>query len=248
MIDLLSYFAKESIMLFTEIHHKEIDSTHKFALRELDSLIKEPCVITAECQTDGIGTKGRSWQSPLGKSISATFIFSANTKHPLQNIAQLLILSIISILKTLDFDPLFKWPNDLLLSEKKVGGAMASVEGKHVVVSCGLNVNMLENDFGKVDYTATSLLLEKGEEIDLEMLEQMIIQVFGIYLERFLNEGFTPFLEEFKNHLAYVGSIVTVDKTKGIVKGLDPLGRLILLVDGKETTLSSGTLRPIGQS
>jgi BirA family biotin operon repressor/biotin-[acetyl-CoA-carboxylase] ligase len=229
--------------MFKKIHHKEIDSTHKYALRELKNLQDGFFVITADYQTAGIGRRGSKWTAAPRSSILATFIFPIPKNCPAHNLAQLLALSNLDVLESFSFHPLFKWPNDLLLSGKKISGVMGEIQGNMAIVSCGININNNQETLLNIDQLTTSLFLESGELFDLEKLENLIIFNFFSYLSRFFKEGFSPFFFDFDSHLAFKGSQVLIEGHTGILKGIDPMGRLLIETDLGEKKFSNGTLK-----
>jgi len=228
--------------MFKKIHHKEIDSTHKYALRELSHLQEGFFVITADYQTAGIGRRGSSWSAGRKSSLLATFVFPIPKSCPTHNLAQLLALSNLHVLETLSFSPLFKWPNDLLLSNKKVSGVMGEVQNNMAIVSTGININTDLATLSQIDQPCTSLFLESGYLFDLQKVEEKIISHFTSYLSYFLKEGFSSFLADLDSHLAFKGKQISIEGHSGILKGIDSFGRLIVETNAGEKTFSSGTL------
>jgi BirA family biotin operon repressor/biotin-[acetyl-CoA-carboxylase] ligase len=231
--------------MFRKIHHKEIDSTHKYALRELTNLKDKFFVITADFQTAGVGRRGTTWNAGRKSSILATFVFPVSEKCPVHNLAQLLALSNLHVLETFSFHPLFKWPNDILLSDKKVSGVMGEMREGMAIISTGININTDRVTLSSIDQPTTSLFLESGHLFDLEKVEEKIILNFSSYLSHFFKEGFTPFLSTFASHLAFKGRQVSIEGKKGILKGIDPIGRLIVETLDGDSTFASGNLKII---
>jgi len=227
--------------MFKKIHFSSIDSTHKWALRNIDSLPPTPLFIHADYQTEGVGLKGDKWIAPTRTNLLATFVFPLTDDFPLQNIAQVLAHSTICLLEKLQFSPLFKWPNDLLLDNKKVGGVMAEVKNQSVFVSIGLNVNMHPKDLALVDQPATSLL-EQQKEYDLNQFTDMLINQFENDLYLFKQKGFTPFYKSFASHLAHIGKKASINNQIGTIKGLNEDGQLVLLCNNQKKLFATGSL------
>jgi len=173
-------------------HFPTLPSTHLWA-KEHASEIHEFTRITADEQTAGIGQFGKPWHSPLG-NLHATFCFTVpNGWQEVIHTAQLLALSVTRALPEIPLR--IKWPNDLLLDKKKVGGILAETlinKRTLVLASLGLNVHMKE--FGAIDQPATSLA---RYNLDLETLIQQITDQFSKDLDLFLKEGFGPFQKLF---------------------------------------------------
>jgi BirA family biotin operon repressor/biotin-[acetyl-CoA-carboxylase] ligase len=124
--------------------------------------------------------------------------------------------------------PMIKWPNDIVLNQKKICGILTEMQLKgteidYVVVGIGINVN--NQDFPEeISHIASSLSLELGKEIDRELLITEVWKQFAVYYNRFLQtKDISLFKEEYEN--------VLVNKNKR-VKVLDPLGEYIGIADG----------------
>ena len=185
------------------IHFEQVDSTNKWVKRNYQNLSSDQitCVI-ADLQTEGIGTRQRKWISPKGNLYVSLFFTLPKNCLFLPHLAQFASFCAALALRKLGFNPNIKWPNDLILSSKKVGGILAEIvelpEAKGVILGVGLNLNMSTEDLAHIDQPATSLKQESGtnwavDRVLLEFLEQ-----FKKAYPRFAEEGFTPFVEEFE--------------------------------------------------
>ncbi len=187
------------------IHFKTIDSTNIWVKANLNLLDKTKLnVISAEYQTDGVGRYHRKWESPPNVNVYLTFCFFLKTLPPYSGqISQLLALSTVDILKDFGFDPLIKWPNDLMLNKKKLGGILAEIvssPSEHAVIAgIGLNVNMAQEDLGRVNQPSTSLSAERGILFHIDEIQHLLIESFQSKLLLFLEEGFSSFQRDFQN-------------------------------------------------
>lgn len=197
-------------MHFMETIHKHfntIDSTNTWAklnchLFDLDKVT----LITADQQTGGRGRFNREWVSPPLENIYATFCFSIDkSRKDLGNIPQVLSLSAAKILKTYGFKPILKWPNDILLSNKKAGGILCETVSfeKHltVVIGIGLNINMSSELLEKIGRPATSLKVESGKTFQVKTVLKDLETQFIQDLEIFFEFGFKPFLDAYRNYI-----------------------------------------------
>lgn len=162
-----------------------IDSTNNWAKKHPAPPQHLLC-ITAEEQTAGRGQHARSWVSPRGVNLYASFCFCIPRHCPLlPELGLLLAQSLTAILKKRGFSPQIKWPNDILISNKKIAGILSeAVTGKEeiqVVLGIGINVNMSAADCLAIDQPATSLQLEALDKAPLsreallhELLEQFL--------------------------------------------------------------------------
>lgn len=143
--------------------------------------------------------------------------------------------------------PLVKWPNDLLIGDRKVCGILASVSvdpagAPVVVLGIGLNVNVEAADLPP---GATSLLIERGEAIDRpELLEAVLDQLTAMYCA-FLSRSFDVWWRRATGRLAYVGESVVVREhdrvVHGVVTGVGGGGELCLIgEDGARHVVVAG--------
>ena len=202
--------------------------------------------ITALEQTAGRGRFKRTWHSPKGQNIYATFYFTLPKSYAyLPHIAQTLSLSTAVVLQKKGFQPEIKWPNDILLCGKKVSGVLCELltfkDYIGAVIGVGLNVNMTDEDLAKVGQPATSLAQVSGRTWNLdEILTPLIFQYLSD-LETLEKGGFDAFYDKFNSLLAFKGETITCNlipnseeqKVQGTCTAIDHQGRL-------ELTLPSG--------
>jgi BirA family biotin operon repressor/biotin-[acetyl-CoA-carboxylase] ligase len=135
----------------------------------------EGAVALTEEQTEGRGRLGRTWHSPPGVSL----LFST-LLEPRVETARLPELTIVAgealreaIAHTTGLDPEIKLPNDILIGGRKTAGILAEAREGRVVLGIGVNVNLSKEALP--EETATSLLVEKGSEVDrVELLVEIL--------------------------------------------------------------------------
>ena len=222
-------------------HFKTIDSTNTWAKHHASEL--DPhliTLITADEQTAGRGRFKRHWESPSGLNIYATFCFFIEKhRQDIGNLPQILALATCRILEELHFQPQLKWPNDVLLSHKKVAGILCETtplsDNICVILGIGLNVNMAQEQLQNIDRPATSLLAEDGKVRQVEEVLQLLQHRFSSHLEQFIDEGFSPFLEAYKNILVHrQGDVIRFNDNRtlweGNFQGIAQDGGLNLLI------------------
>lgn len=147
------------------LYFEQCESTQ----RELPADAPEGAIAVAEEQTAGRGRLGRPWYAPPGKAV----LVSINLR-PKVDVARLPELSLVAgqaaadaIAETTGITPETQFPNDLLIDGRKVAGILAEARDGRVVLGIGINANLAEEELPtNVDKPATSLLVERGEEID----------------------------------------------------------------------------------
>src|SRR5579883_912370 len=108
------------------LHFTSIDSINTWAKQhahELDP--KALTCITADEQTTGRGQRDKTWFSPVGNLYMTFFFVLPQDFHFTSNLGQIFALSAAKVLKDFGFSPALKWPNDILLKEKKAGGILS---------------------------------------------------------------------------------------------------------------------------
>jgi BirA family biotin operon repressor/biotin-[acetyl-CoA-carboxylase] ligase len=164
------------------IHFESIDSTNSWAKRHLSSLERDRLtILCAQEQTAGYGQRGRSWISPKGEGLWASFCFQAKnvdvflyTRHMAD--------SLISLLAEEGITGQIKWPNDILVHQKKIAGILTEVSDDIVILGVGLNINMPEERFNEVNQPITSLFALTRKQFPVEGLLEKLAQYFKKYL------------------------------------------------------------------
>lgn len=229
--------------MIENIYLKKIDSTNLFAKqhkKEFDPQ-KITC-ITAEEQTQGYGQFQRKWFSPKGNLFSTFFFTLSKDIKDITTLAQIMGYTIASVFIEDNLSPTIKWPNDILLSCKKVAGTLCETNFTtsiiEVFLGIGINVNMQENELEKIDQPATSLFLETNSIYNLEDLLKKIQIKFSENLQAFKEKGFEPFHYPINNLLAYKNKKIILEngqrKWEGICHSINNRGELNLYLDSKE--------------
>jgi len=240
-------------------HFELIDSTNNWAKQHGESLDPRALtVITASAQTGGRGRFNRTWHSPVGLNIYATYtFFLKGLRADLGNLPQVLALSAAEVLEKEIGGIELKWPNDIQIRGKKLGGILSETTWIEkqllVVLGIGLNINMPQSLLDEIDRPATSLLGETGREGDVEVWLEQLTQKFHGNLEKFLGKGFAQFLKSYESRLCHRKGdrVKFYDNQKvweGLYIGLTEDGALRLEAEGKERVFIAGefVLEPRG--
>ena len=232
------------------IHHS-LDSTNAEALRAIDSGAAAPFVVTAERQTAGRGRRGRKWVSPFAENIYYSLVLRMDGgMRQLEGLSLVVGLAVLSALRAVGLsDAGLKWPNDVLVGNKKIAGILLELVGDpadvcHVVLGIGINVNM--RLASEVDQAWTSVFLESGRLVNRNTLISRLNDSLLMYLKRHAAEGFTAIQTEWEqNHLwqgREVSLIAGVHQVDGTVMGIDQQGALRMSVNGEVKVYSGGEL------
>ncbi len=238
---------------------ESIDSTNEY-LRS----IRQPKAIhfcLAEQQTAGRGRLGRTWHSPFGKNVylSCLYPFQKDISE-LAGLSLVVSLAILSTLKEFGIyeDTQVKWPNDILCRGKKISGTLIGVQAEshgasHAIIGIGINTNMLLDESGQISQLWTSMRYVTGDYLDRNLVCAALINQLQMYLQRFEQEGFTAFMQEWVAAEGMHGKQVAVktvgETVTGEAVGINPQGHLLLkLADGKVRAFSSGDTSIVKQS
>jgi len=178
---------------------EEIGSTNDYLLE--NSKKNKISICLTESQTKGRGRNSKEWQSPKYENIYMSISFSTN--QDLKFFSSFSLVTALSVQKALTkhkFDTKIKWPNDIYINSKKVGGILIETLNKDknniVVVGIGLNVFMKSNS--KIDREWTSLILEnESMSIDRNKIISDIVNELLVDKKTFEERGFGVFSNEF---------------------------------------------------
>ncbi|OGP71364.1 MAG: biotin--[acetyl-CoA-carboxylase] ligase [Deltaproteobacteria bacterium RBG_13_58_19] len=238
------------------IHHFEtLPSTNDLA-KELGSRnAPEGTLVVAESQSRGRGRLGRDWDSPPGLGLYVSLLL--RPPLPPTEMPRITLTVAVAVVRALKraagVAPGIKWPNDLLVQGKKVGGILTEMETesdriRHLVVGLGLNVNNREFP-PPLHLTATSLALATGASFSRRLILQAWLEEFEALYDLFLNQDFAVILEEWRQYNVTLGRTVTVRQGPREISGLalEVAGDGALLIrqeTGEIVRVTSGEIAP----
>jgi BirA family biotin operon repressor/biotin-[acetyl-CoA-carboxylase] ligase len=236
-------------------HFFKTDSTNRVALELGHAGEPEGAVVLAEEQTAGRGRAGRLWSSERAAGIYVTLLLRpklAPVQAPLLTMmAGLSAHAAVEAVTGLAVD--LKWPNDLIIGGKKVGGILTEMHAepgqvRFVIVGIGLNVNQ-EKFPGELASMATSLRMEVGKtQPRMELLVRLLREFESDY-NRMLREGVASVVKRFEVISSYAhGKRVRVtngtESYLGTTAGLGPEGLLqVERDDGRVVTVIAGDVQ-----
>ncbi len=227
------------------IHYREsVDSTNNWARQEAEEGAPDGSVYLADTQTAGKGSRGRSWGSPEGTSISMSLVL-----RPEIEMSRISMITLVMGLGAADgirdvtgIDTGIKWPNDVVCRGKKLCGILTEMgpNGDYLVPGIGINVNM--DRFSRdLSDKATSVFLETGRKCDRDRIAAGILESFGRYYDVFLETGdLTGLMDRYQAILANRGRKVRVmnqsNPYSGTALGIDRFGELLVKREDTGTT------------
>ncbi len=226
----------------------EVTSTNIYAANLCRNSEKIPLAVVADYQTEGSGRMGRKFHSPKGCGIYMTYILSTENVETLNLITSSAGLGVAEVLeKECDVEAEIKWPNDIILSDKKVCGILTKLitennKIKYALVGIGVNVLNEEKDFPEeIKNIATSLRIETGKVFDRKILAEKIVNNLNeIFLKKIYTEK--EIVEKLKKRSKLLGKKVFVksENREFFAADLSPDGGLVVIDANEEKVIHSG--------
>jgi len=222
-------------------YYRSIDSTMRAAAG-----LETGAVVLAGEQTAGQGRLGRAWHSEAGAGVYCSIVLKP---APLLTLA-LGLAARSAILAASGLTCALRWPNDLMLADKKVGGILVQAADGHAIAGIGINVDQTAFP-PEIASEATSLRLQWGRPPGLPSSTDILLALLPA-IDRFLHRDPASILRLFAEASSYAsGRRVTVRQPDGAIEGttagLDLSGFLIVRKDdGTDTLVLAGGVRASG--
>ncbi len=233
------------------IYYPVLASTMEIARLEAQKGASEGTVVVADRQTAGRGRIKRLWLSPEG-SIAISIIL----RPDISCLPYLVMVASLAVVHSIEWatglEPQIKWPNDVLIGNKKVSGILIEngLRGENVdysILGIGININLKVSGFPDIAGIATSLSDELGRHVlRLGLVRRLLVEVERLYLAAKQGE---PVFEEWRDRLVTLGKRVQLrsgkDTYRGIAQSVKPDGSLILRQpDGRLVEIVAGDILP----
>lgn len=250
-----------SFLNYAVLYKEEVDSTNLWIKQLAKEGAPEGTVTIADAQTAGRGRLGRVWASEGGHSVYMSILLRPQIAP--EQASMLTLAAGLAAAKACDqiykmhtdanapvSSAQIKWPNDVVLSGKKVCGiltemGMDGAKIAYVVVGIGINVNA-EAFPEEIRHTATSLALESGVQISREEVIKAVLTEFDHCYKQFLETGnLANLLLEYNEMLVNRNREIRVLDPKGeyggVAAGINEKGELIVnKKDGTCTEVYAG--------
>ena len=226
----------------------EVASTNIYAAKLCRNSEELPLAVVADFQTEGSGRMGRSFHSPKGHGIYMTYILSTKNVETLNLITSSAGLAVAEALeKECGVVSEIKWPNDIILSDKKVCGILTKLitennKIKFALVGIGVNVTNEENDFPEeIKGIATSLKIETGKAFDRKNLTEKIVEnLNAVFLDKKYTEKEIVDKLKKRSRLLCKKVFVKSENREFFATDLSPDGGLVVLDGDEEKVIHSG--------
>jgi BirA family transcriptional regulator, biotin operon repressor / biotin---[acetyl-CoA-carboxylase] ligase len=230
----------------------EVASTNTELMRRARLGRADPMLLVAERQTAGRGRLGRSWSSHGdGQALEphASLTFSLGLQLAPLNWSGLSLAVGLAVAHSLHPDVQLKWPNDLWVAGRKLGGILietvAVEDVRYAVIGIGLNIQLpTEQDLRTPAAALCELLPEVNAAQALERIALPLVQT----VLRFASEGFAPLRNAYRARDLLLGrEVLCTDGTEGVAQGVDGDGALLLQTAQGMKKISSAevSVRPL---
>ena len=234
-------------MNFTLLRFDTLGSTNTEAAEQARRGAGEGVCVIAREQTAGRGRYGRTWFSPPGSGLYLSVVLRPALGHKIFPVITLAAaVAVHDALTELGLGPDIKWPNDVLIDDKKVSGILGETvdtsTGTAVILGIGINLTA-ESYPAEIAAIATSVETAKGCRVDAAELESALLKYLGYWYDEIRTGDPGPMLDAWRARSSFnKGKAVRVtvpgEVVKGVTDGIEAAGAL-------RVRLPSGTVRLI---
>jgi len=225
----------------THAHHASLASTNDHALAWLEDGAAHGALVTADRQLAGRGRQGRQWASEQLGDLYASVVLRPDSQPPEVTALGLVVglglwRGLLACVPSLRGRLWLKWPNDLLVDGRKLGGVLCESrwQGQVMTAVAGFGINVVREDFPE-DVVGTSLRrgLAPAPEPSLEDLLAHLLVDLELVLERFWTAGFAALIDAYAACCCTIGARVVIappqaggSRREARALGLEPDGAL----------------------
>ncbi|GEN31792.1 BirA family biotin operon repressor/biotin-[acetyl-CoA-carboxylase] ligase [Cerasibacillus quisquiliarum] len=240
----------------TIIHKTITTSTQHIAHQLAREGAEHGTIVIADEQTGGKGRMNRPWHSSKNQGIWTSLILRPEISPHQAPQLTLLTATVLAdvIYQETNIRPYIKWPNDILIENKKLSGILTEMQAEqdriqYIIIGIGMNINQTKGDLpNKLRETATSLKIETGRQINMLTLVQSILEQFEKTYEMYLHHGFTAIKNKWESYGFKIGEKINIKtmnrEWEGTFSGIGSDGGLLVKNkhDGKIEKLYSAEI------
>lgn len=208
------------------IYLDETESTNNYAKEHITEIEDKVIVYTSK-QTRGRGRFDRTWVDLGSENIYMSIVLkpAEEMRRNFSNLTQYTALKLAETFEKYGVIPQIKWPNDILINNKKISGILAETVIKNnklagIIIGIGINLNANEEDFSKIDKPVTSLNIETNKKINKEeFLNDYICKFFDKY-DEFLQKGFPYIKTDYEKYINFLGKEIIINNLNKTITGI----------------------------
>jgi BirA family biotin operon repressor/biotin-[acetyl-CoA-carboxylase] ligase len=206
-------------------------------------------VIAAREQTNGRGRQDRKWLSSPNSSLCFSIFLENNSELiRIPSLTMAAALGVTELLNSKSIRAAPKWPNDVLMDEKKICGILSERvehDSNHgIIVGIGLNVNMSSEEAAAIDRPATSMMIESGRAFDSGRILEELLPHLNYWIDEWMTGGFAAIRQAWTEKAGPIGKRLSVHDgdicKSGKLAGFGEHGELLLETDNGLETIWSG--------
>lgn len=230
--------------------HDRLGSTNA-SMRErfyTQGMLPSGLVIAAREQTSGRGRQERKWLSSPNTNLCFSLFLKTDAELiTVPSLTMAAALGVTELLNSKGIRSAPKWPNDVLVTEKKICGILSErvEQSTHhgIIVGVGLNVNMSSEEADRIDRPATSMLIESGHAYDPEKVLTELLPQLEYWMNEWAQGGFPAIRRTWTEKAGPIGKKLSVHdsdiRKTGTLSGFGEHGELLLeTAEGLETIWS----------
>lgn len=226
-----------------------VDSTNRYLHDKKD--LPSGYALLSEQQTAGRGRLGRAWVSPFGRNIYLSLLwrFCAGSTS-LTGLSLAVGVAVINALESYGLTNIgLKWPNDIVCSQRKLGGILVEVSGDaagpcQVIIGVGLNVQMPQLTEMEINQPWIDVRTISNQIPQRNRLAGLVLRELLLALPEFQQKGLAAFQKQWQQLDVFYGNTINIHTPQGILegtaRGIDELGNLRVEVDDQIRSFNSG--------
>lgn len=218
-----------------------VDSTNSEALRRVG---QGDCWVLTKAQPAGVGRRGKRWDMPKGNFAASLLMHST---EPLLTLAQRSFVAALALHDVLDglgvTDISLKWPNDVLVQERKVAGILLASGAGAIVVGMGVNLVSVPHPAALPEHAVAPISLKEvlHSPPDDEAFLELLANAFLKYEQQMRAYGFAPIRAAWLAKAARIGEVIHARLPEATLSGtfetIDETGALVLGTEKGPVTL-----------
>ena len=194
---------------------------------------------------------GRTWVSPVGGLYMSFILRPAKLARP--ELATLLTAAAVvdGIRLSTGLDSSIRWPNDVTIRSKKLGGVIAEAQSRggkvdQMIIGIGVDCNASSSEMGDLQPESTSIAGELGETVEISDVAQSILDSFSALYDRWTSGE--DLREEWSQKVGTVGKEVSIKLKTGenpfscVAEGIDAEGNLVVALEGESVAIGAEDL------
>lgn len=200
-----------------------LPSTNAWALTNINEL-KHGDVIRAINQTAGRGRFNRVWSAPDNSNLNLSVVINHTTSHiPLAMLLPTTAIAIRDTLKTFEIEAALKWPNDVMVSGKKIAGILAEMEPStnQLILGIGVNVNITPKTLANMDFPQppTSMTTENSHTFDINNVCIHVLSTLEKTIENLYKNGIPYISQRWQENDYLKDQTISIKSEKAVITG-----------------------------